>query len=110
VVECIASDTSGNSTTGTFVVHVRGAAEQAENLQALVSAMNLQQGIENSLDAKLANVRAALDAARAGDPHRACNVLGAFITEVEAQERRLTAEQVARLTADAARIRSVLAC
>ena len=56
-----------------------------QDLIDLVEAMNLQQGIDNSLDAKLANTQAALDAERNNDIQVASNLLQSFINEVEAQ-------------------------
>jgi len=63
-------------------------------LITLVGSFNLQQGIENSLDAKLQNVFDALDAANAGQRQDAINKIQAFINSVEAQRgNALTEEQ-----------------
>jgi hypothetical protein len=51
----------------------------------LVQSFKLQQGIENSLDAKLAAAQAALNAANDGNRPTACNQIQAFINEVQAQ-------------------------
>lgn len=110
-VTCSASDASGNMAPGTFEVHVRGASEQTSNLINLVEALNLQQGISNSLDAKLQNIQAALAAAQAGDGPSACNMLNAFVNEVEAQaEQKLTVNQTLDLISAARRIQAVLGC
>src|SRR5205807_2553580 len=54
-----------------------------------VDEMNLQQGIENSLDAKLARAQEALDATNSGLTDTAISKLNAFINEVEAQRGNL---------------------
>jgi len=50
-----------------------------------VASVNLQNGIENSLDAKLDAAFGALDGASAQDDLAAINALGAFINAVKAQ-------------------------
>jgi hypothetical protein len=44
-----------------------------------VSSLNLAQGLENSLDAKLSNAQAALESVKGGDASTACNKLDSFI-------------------------------
>jgi hypothetical protein len=56
-----------------------------QNLVERVESMNLQQGIENSLDAKLQNVQDAIEAFNADNRNDAINKLNAFINAVEAQ-------------------------
>ena len=110
-VTCTATDTSGNSATAYFSVSVRGADMQLGSLADLVASLNLRQGIENSLDAKLNAALAALDAARAGAVGTACNQLVAFINEVKAQTgKAISAADAAALLQIAARIRAVLGC
>ena len=63
-----------------------------------VQAMNLQQGIENSLDAKLTSAQDALNAQDNGQISIAVNKLNAFINEVEAQRgNKLTDAQADEL-------------
>ena len=110
-VQCTATDASGNSSSNSFVIVVRGAGEQIGDLTSLVNSFNLKQGIENSLDAKLRNVNAALAAANAGDTATACNLMAAFINEVNAQSgKALTSAQADQLRSAANQIRSVLGC
>jgi hypothetical protein len=79
--------------------------EAIETLIADVEDMNLQQGIDNSLDAKLTSALDALDALNADQRNDAINKLNAFINEVEAQrEKKLTNEQADYLAAEAQRI------
>jgi hypothetical protein len=108
-VTCTATDQGGNSTVATFVVHVRGAAEQAGRLAETVLATNAKQGIVDSLDAKLVAVQAALTAANAGNRADASNKLNAFINDVAAQSgKALTADEAAQLINTAKQIRAVL--
>ena len=68
-----------------------------DTIEALINAtkeLNLKQGISNSLDAKLQNVKDALEAANAGKRQDAINKLEAFINAVEAQrDKELTNEE-----------------
>jgi beta propeller repeat protein len=110
-VTCTATDQSGNRSQASFTVHVLGATAQLASLAGLINSLNLKRGIENSLDAKLNAALAALDAARAGATGTACNVLGAFINEVNAQTgKAITAVDASLLLAVAQQIRSVLGC
>ena len=63
-----------------------------------VTAMNLQQGIDNSLDAKLDAALGALEDANQNNDASAVNKLQAFINEVEAQrDNKITNEQADEL-------------
>ena len=74
-----------------------------------VEDMNLQQGIDNSLDAKLTATLDALEALNADKRNDAINKLYAFLNEVEAQrEKKLTNEQSDYLTAAAQEIISLI--
>jgi len=55
------------------------------NLIELVDSFNLKQGITNSLDAKLDAAKKALAETKGKDKTTACNPLGAFSNEVQAQ-------------------------
>jgi type I site-specific restriction-modification system R (restriction) subunit len=70
-----------------------------------IEEMNLRQGIDNSLDTKIQNVQAALDAVNAGNREDAINKLEAFINAVESQRGKvLTDEQADILVEEAFRI------
>lgn len=85
--------------------------EQTLNLMTFVQTLNLNQGISNSLDAKLQNIQAALAAVTAGDRPSACNMLNALVNEVQAQTgKTLPLAQAADLFAAARRIQAVLGC
>jgi uncharacterized protein YjiK len=92
-VTCSASDDAGNAATASFTVHVKGAAEQLDDLRAAVAGV----GPGASLTAKLGN--------------GTCNQLRAFMNEVNAQAgKHLTTDQASSLIARAQRIAAVLAC
>ena len=82
-----------------------------QTLIGLVQTLNLEQGIANSLDAKLQNALHAYQAARAGNVVAACGLLNAFLNEVNAQsDGALTAAQAAQLIAVAEQMRAGLRC
>ncbi len=88
-----------------------GAADHIRDLINLVKSFNVNQGIENSLDAKLQNVQKALEAAQGGDLTSTCNLLNAFISEVQAQSgKAITAAQADQLIAKGTQIKAVLGC
>ena len=73
-------------------------AEAIEDVIATIEDMNLQQGIDNNLDAKLQAVQDALVAANADLRNDAINKLEAFINAAEAQRgNKLTDEQATQL-------------
>ena len=108
-VNCSARDAAGTSATGNFSVTILGAAAQLSNLEALLRGFGLPAGMLRSLDAKLSEALAQLGRGKRGEA--ACHALNAFLKEVGARSgKQLPASQAGRLTADAVRIRSVLAC
>jgi hypothetical protein len=73
---------------------VSSPAEALDWLIGIIESMNLKQGIENSLDAKLQNAQNALNSLNAGQRQDALNKLVAFKNETEAQRgNQLTTEQ-----------------
>jgi len=82
-----------------------------ENLALTVIAMNLQNGIANSLDSKLDAAINALIDANFNNGGAACNSLAAFISAVEAQRgKKITNTQADQLIASAQQIRGLLNC
>ena len=70
-----------------------------------VEEMNLQQGLENSIDSKLQNVQDSLEALNADNRNDAINKLDAFINAIEAQrDNKISNEQADYLIAEAQRI------
>jgi HYR domain len=103
-VSCTATDSSSNSASASFTIHVKGAAEQLSDLTAAVQEL----GPGSSLADKLQDARAALDKNKTA---RACSNLNDFIHQVQAQSgKAIPADTAASLITDATRITSVLAC
>ena len=79
--------------------------ETVENLIETVETMNLQAGIENSLDSKLQNIQDSIEALNADLRNDAINKLEAFINSVEAQrDQKISNEQADYLVAEAQKI------
>lgn len=103
------TDSNGSTATDTAIVTVKTTAQAIQDLAALVGSYNLQQGIANSLDAKLQNALDALNAANAGQRQDAANKLMAFLNAVEAQRgKELNNAQADALVSMAMRIVAVL--
>ena len=109
-VSCIATNVTGNEATCSFTVHVKGAAEQINNLIALVQALNLKPWTAYLLTAEL---QAASNALRRDYTRAACIDLDAFIFEVDVQTwwGQIWPPSRARLLIrNAQRIQNVLGC
>ena len=110
-VTCTATDSYENVNTCVFNVIVRGPVDQIASLISLVQTFNYSQGIQNSLDVKLQNADAALISMKSGYLTSACNALGAFINEVQAQSgNKISAGQAAQLTSAANNIQRAIGC
>jgi uncharacterized delta-60 repeat protein len=82
--------------------------DRIEDLIALVSSFDLSNGIETSLIVKLRDALVVLDA---GETATACEDLGAFVNEVQAQAgRKLTTDQADLLLAAADEVGELLGC
>ncbi|MEW5816992.1 MAG: PKD domain-containing protein [Spirochaetota bacterium] len=79
------TDTAGASNSDTLTVTVQTPAQATESLIAVVQTFNLQQGIENSLDAKLSAAIDSLNDLNLNNNVAALNSLQAFINAVNAQ-------------------------
>ncbi|MCI0396416.1 MAG: hypothetical protein L0322_15975, partial [Chloroflexi bacterium] len=87
-------DKDGGFTDYTTSITVLTPAEAIIRLVDTVEGMNLQQGIDNNLDAKLQAALNALTELNANNSVAAMNTLQAFINAVEAQRNdKLTNEQ-----------------
>jgi hypothetical protein len=101
-VHCTATDAAGNVAFGSFLVHVKGGAEQLADLAAAVDGL----GPGTSLAAEVADAQLLLSLDKGG---AAADVLGAFANEVSAQSgKKIAVARAAALLADANRIRAVL--
>jgi hypothetical protein len=108
-VHCSASDSRGQSTSGTFAVHVNGAGEQIDNIDTAVQAMHLDQKLTDDLQAKLAAPAKKLD-----NPKEACKAMDDFpvtvIDEAGRKTPRITISQAQQLTGRAVRVEGALGC
>jgi 1-phosphatidylinositol phosphodiesterase len=103
-VQCNAQDFAGNTSSVKFTVHVKSAAEQVADLEAQVNGI----GPGRSLAAKVAAIKAAIDANKT---HPACQVLNALANEVTAQTgKTLTPSQAASLLTDVRNLAGTLGC
>jgi len=103
-VACTATDAHGNAASASFAVTVTGVGDLLDELADL--STGLPPG--KSLPMKARNARAAFDR---GDVPVTCSLLGAFASEVAAQDgKKLTHAQAADLQARVEQIRSALGC
>jgi HYR domain-containing protein len=103
-----AVDPSGNESTCAFTIHVKGAAEQTNDLIARVAGLNIQTGLRNALQVKLL---AALSHIQSNNVPAACGELRAFLNLVAAQRgAALSASDADVLSAAATQIRAVIGC
>jgi hypothetical protein len=103
-VNCTATDSSSNSATASFTVHVKGADEQLADLGKAVKGV----GPGTSLANKAKVAQAALGR---NDVPGTCSILRAFINQAKAQTgKSIPATTAASLIADATRIKTVLGC
>ncbi|HVE77384.1 MAG TPA: HYR domain-containing protein, partial [Gemmatimonadaceae bacterium] len=107
-VSCTASDAAGNSAAASFAVTVKGAAAQIPDLRTTVEGLDLQEGTETSLKAKL---DAALASLVAGNTSAACGQLDAMINQITAQiDKKITQAHAQTLIDEIDRIRAVIGC
>jgi hypothetical protein len=107
VVQCTATDASGNTSSGEFIVHVNGAGQQLANLRTLVAA-STTGGLRTSLGSKLQDAASAI---ASGNASKACGELTDFIGLVTAQSgKALSVSSADQFIADATRIKSVIGC
>lgn len=102
-VNCLATDEAGNTATANFTVHVKGAAEQLDDL-----AVAVQDVGSDSLATKIAQAQQSL---AQGQTQATCSSLATFRNKVQAQSgKQIPTEQATALIADANRISAVLGC
>jgi hypothetical protein len=111
-VVCVALDNQGNSSSGTFVVRVKGAKDQlADLIQKVVNASALSPSAKTLLIGKLNQLLASFDPTNATQRQAVCLALQVFKAAVQLQAgKTITQAQAAEWIADANRIRAVLAC
>lgn len=100
----------GTPAAATFVVSCAGAtpSEHVEDVRTLVGSLALHEGTTQSLESKLDEALAAIEA---GDVETACGALRAFLNHVRAQTgKKLTASQAEQLTEAVSKLRDELGC
>lgn len=104
-VVCTATDVAGNSSQGSFPVHVKGAVEQLSDLVVLIDGYQLEK-LGTSLYDKLAAAQLLLDDGKLREAEEA---LAAFIAQVKAQAgKNLTQFQATTLVEAGVRIIAVI--
>lgn len=107
-VTCSATDASGNTSTASFNVHVKGGDEQLADLRGYVGSLALEKNFADRLRAQIADIRKHL---AQGDTNAVCGGLADLVAEAEKESgKRLTPEQAERIVADSMRIRAVVGC
>lgn len=87
------------------------ASDATAKLISDIVALNLQSGIENSLDAKLQTALSALDDLNEQNDQAACNSLEAFISAVQAQrDKKIPSEAADVLIARVDEIKALMPC
>jgi hypothetical protein len=103
-VTCTATDLYGNVATGSFTIHVKGAAEQLTDLVAASQGV----GPGNAVAAQVEKAPADL---AAGNVDKACKSLDKYIKQVNLHTPKKIDPSVADARiADATRIKNVMAC
>jgi len=106
-VTATATDPDGN--TSEFSAAAPAAPEVLQDIVDQVEELNLQQGIDSSLDAKLEAAQGALDDLNENNDVAAINSLQAFINAVEAQrDKKIPGEDADALIAAAQALIDVL--
>jgi Bacterial Ig-like domain (group 1)/HYR domain len=107
-VTCTATDDSGNSSTGSFNVHVLSVAELLRQAQASLVDYGVDPTLRRSLTAEL---EAAARAAERGNKAATCSALTDYQDHVRAQAgKKLSAETAEALLANADYIRRIVPC
>ena len=107
-VTCVAKDAAGNQSSASFVVTVRGAAEQLHDLIDFVGELDLSGGVGTPMLNQLQSALAAIDK----PDHVSCKKLEDFIKAATSSKARaeVSAPELEALLAQARRIQSVLGC
>jgi Tol biopolymer transport system component len=107
-VTCTATDDSGNSSTGSFVVHVFSVAELLRQAEDYLVQIGVDPGLRRSLTSEL---EAAAKAADKGDKAGTCAGIQVYEDHVRAQSgKKLTVQVADDLLANAASIRRIVPC
>ena len=90
---------------------VKGALGQLQDIVRYVNESDLRKGIQTSLDAKLQNAESAFSSATGHDDSSVCNLMSAFINNVQAQTGNLiTTTESAHMIAAANQVKATVSC
>jgi FIMAH domain len=107
-VNCTATDDSGNTSTGSFVVHVFSVAELLRQQEAYLVQVGVDATLRRSLTADL---EAAARAADRGSSGGTCSAITDYQSHVRAQSgKKLSRETADDLIANADAIRRIVPC
>lgn len=107
-VTCVATDDSGNSSTGSFVVHVLSVAELLRQNQDYLVEAGVEPSLRRSLTAEL---EAAARAADKGNKAATCSAITDYQAHVRAQSgKKLSVDVADGLLANAEYIRGIVPC
>ena len=107
-VTCTATDDSGNSSNGSFLVHVLSVSELLQQTKSYLVQLGIEPALRRSLSADL---DAAVRAADKGNKPGTCSALTDYESHVRAQSgKKLSKETADALLADAAGIRAIVPC
>jgi hypothetical protein len=107
-VTCTATDDSGNSSTGTFNVHVFSVSELLQQTRTYLVELGIEPSLRRSLTADL---DAAVRAADKGNKPATCSALTDYESHVRAQSgKKLSKETADSLFVNASGIRAIVPC
>ena len=100
-------------TTNSFspFILVKGALGQLQDIVRYVNEADLRKGIQTSLDAKLQNAQSAFSSAIGNNYSSVCNMMGAFINNVQAQTgTALNTTEATHLIYAAKQVKATIGC
>jgi hypothetical protein len=101
----------GTVTSLSPFVLMKGVVGQIGDLTTYVNNLDLRKGIQTSLDAKLQNASSAYSSATSHDYTSVCNMMSAFINNVQAQTgQAVTSSEAAQLIGSAKQIQATVGC
>jgi Tol biopolymer transport system component len=107
-VTCTATDDSGNSSSGSFIVHVLSVAELLRQAQAYLVEIDLEPTLRRSLAAEL---EAAARAADRDNDSATCSAIGDYQDHIRAQAgKKVSSDTAEALLANAEGIRTIVPC
>ena len=107
-VTCTATDASGNSSSGSFNVHVLSVAELLRQAQAYLVEIDVEPTLRRSLTTEL---EAAARAADRGNDSATCSAISDYQDHVRAQAgKKVSSDTAESLLANAEGIRTFVPC